>query len=61
MAQITLISIYLPLILSLMPFPLIVPTFYKKSTDVFIKKYGRFPEKVRTFFLESTYVFILLS
>ena len=30
MAQITLISIYLPLILSLMPFPLIVLSNYKK-------------------------------
>lgn len=33
MAQIPLISIYLPLILSLMPFPLIVPAPEEKSSQ----------------------------
>ena len=36
MAQITLISIYLPLILSLMPFPLIVP-WYKMIRNCYNK------------------------
>lgn len=43
MAQITLISIYLPLILSLMPFPLIVP-YLSKNPSV------SFPENKRLFF-----------
>lgn len=35
MAQITLISIYLPLILSLMPFPLIVPDVMEQNIPMF--------------------------
>ena len=38
MAQITLISIYLPLILSLMPFPLIVPALFFEKLLSFLEK-----------------------
>ncbi|WP_314827195.1 hypothetical protein, partial [Segatella baroniae] len=60
MAQITLISVHLPLILSLMPFPLIVPFVFPPSSFTFLPFYF-FPFPFYPFTFLPFYFFLIFA